>query len=831
MNTFIHRALICSLGALALLFHSGGESAAGVIAPDLVDVLTGTSEGENVSVLVVLDDRVDIGALNLELNRMHATREYRHERVVRELKGKADATQGDLLSLLESGVASGKVLTYSSLWIANMIRLEATRRFIEQAAARSDVAEIYLNYEIEAVEPVSSIPSSGRDRSNVEQGLYRINAPLAWERGYTGAGRLVSHLDTGADGNHVAFASRWRGLHAPASECWYDPVTHTSFPFDSGIHGTHTMGTMCGYDPATDDHIGVAWAAEWISAGVIDRVDTPTTIADAITAWQWIADPDGDPGTVDDVPDVNSNSWGISPIWHGQYLPQGPCDPMFWGALDACEAAGVVVVFAAGNEGDSAPNAIRNPGNRAADPYNSFCVGAITGSDYGPYPIATFSSRGPAPTDCGNWTTKPEVSAPGVDVRSSLPGNTYGNMSGTSMATPHVAGAVAILREVDPNASSDYIKGLLMASAYDLGASGEDNGYGWGLIDLQAALNLMGAGGCWWELTCAPTNSPTLIPEEGGTFSFDASLTSHCDTTRTTDVWSMVRLPDGSRYGPVLLYTDILFKPDQTIGVTGMTHKVPGGAPQGHYEYTIYYGDYPSTPADSCMFPFWKQSGQGGGGGYSTLILLSDYSLDEAFPAQDAILTDSRFTGADASDVRHFNPQLDELLPYDVILVWSNYPFRNTDLLGDVLADYVDTGGAVVLAQYCFTDTLWSIGGRMMSQYSPMGTGSTLLGGTLGTYDPTHPIMQGVTSLTAQNGTVVAPTQGNSDLVASWNYGNPCVVVNTDVPRVVALNMYFGASYSTLSGDWNVLLPNAMAFAGDNSLMRLTAWRENDFIR
>ena len=71
----------------------------------------------------------------------------------------------------------------------------------------------------------------------------------------------------------------------------------------------------------------------------------------------------------------------------------------------------------------------------------------------------------------------------------------------------------------------------------------------------------------------------------------------------------MVRLPDGSRYGPVLLYQDIPFAPDQTIGVTGMTHQVPGGAPEGHYEYTIYHGDYPSAPADSCTFPFWKQTG------------------------------------------------------------------------------------------------------------------------------------------------------------------------------------------------------------------------------
>jgi subtilisin family serine protease len=803
------------------------RAAAGTITPDLHMVLEGMKDTDVVPTIVMLEDQVDLDALNAELDALHATRAYRHERVILALQKKSRETQADLLEFIRRGATEERVRSFRPLWISNLVILEARKEFILKVADRADVGEIYIDYEIESIRPVSARAGGESVIASIEQGLERINAPMAWARGYTGAGRLVSHLDTGVDGNHPALASRWRGTHAPAAECWYDPVTNTTFPFDSGVHGTHTMGTITGYDAATDDHIGVAYDAEWISAGVIDRVDIPTTMADALTAFQWTADPDGDPFTIDDVPDVSSNSWGISPIWHSSYL-NGACDQYFWNVLDGCEAAGVVVVFAAGNEGNDPPNSIRNPANRAVDPYNSFCVGAIDGANFGNDPVAWFSSYGPAPTDCGSFTTKPEVAAPGVSVRSSYPGGGYGWLDGTSMACPHVAGAVAILREADPNATSEEVKFALMQSAQDLGTSGEDNVYGWGLIDVNAALDILGASGCWWDFSCTPNNAPIIIPDTGGSFSFDASLTNNCDSTRTQDVWSMVRLPDGTPYGPVLLYQNIPFGPNVSRSVTGMTHQVPGGAPQGSYRYTLYRGSYPGAPEDSCYFNFYKQ-GTGGGGPYNVLIALADYSTGEAGNVQNAIAADGRFIGSDVMDVQTYTPTIDDLLPYDVVQVWSNYTFLDATAFGNVLADYVDAGGAVVLSQFSFTST-WAIGGRMMSAYSPLGVGYNYFTPvSLGTYDPSHPIMLGVATLSDGAYAVDAPTQLGADVVASWDNGYTCVAVNPAAPRVVALNMYFGVTYFQLGGDWDTLVTNALAYAGDNSYIRVTGSESNDF--
>jgi len=818
------RAIIFTL---SLFFLAAGGAIAGYITPDLDVHLSTIEDGDLVSTIVMLQDQLDISALNTELNEMQATRAFRHEMVVRSLIKKAQDTQGDLVFILDAGTRAGEVASYKSVWISNLVIVEATKEFIVDLSNSSDVGDIYINYEIEKIEPVSENPS-GQLMTSIEEGLERINAPAAWARGYTGAGRLVSNLDTGVDGNHQALAARWRGLHEPNNECWYDPVTGTTFPFDSGSHGTHTMGTTTGYEVATDYHIGVAYEAEWIAAGVIDRVNIETTIADAITAFQWTADPDGNPGTVDDVPDCSSNSWGISPIYHSSYLEE-PCDQVFWNVLDGCEAAGVAVIFAAGNEGSSPPLSVRNPANRAVDPYNSFSVGAINGANYGNDPVASFSSRGPVPPECGNFTTKPEVAAPGENVRSSVPGGGYSNMSGTSMACPHVAGAVAVLRQADPNATTEQVKFALMASAQDLGVSGEDNTYGWGLIDVNAALDMLGGSGCWWELSCEPNDPPIIIPEEGGSFSYSASLTNHCDSLRIVDIWTMVKLPSGMPYGPVLLLENVPFGPDQVRSASAITHYVPAGAPQGSYKYKVLYGEYPSAPEDSCSFNVYKQGG-GGGGPYSVLIAMADYSLSEADFARNALLADGRFTGVDVIDVESSTPDLGDLLPYDIVMAWSNYVFADPNALGNVLADYVEAGGAVAFSQFCLTNN-WAMGGRLMSEYSPLSPGSNYFQPvSLGTYNPSHPIMAGVSALNEGAYAVDATAIPDAEVVAWWDNGYPCVAYNGVMPSVVALNMYFGVSYFQIGGDWQMLLANALAYAGDSSVMRVMGWQSNDFV-
>ncbi len=238
------------------------------------------------------------------------------------------------------------------------------------------------------------------------------------------------------------------------------------------------MGTICGDDGA-GNQIGMAPGALWIASNPIDATGTRAQK----NVWynqgiQWMADPDGDPTTVNDVPDVCSNSWGVRDAANGV----GPCSTVFNAALDAAEASTVAFVWAAGNEGATGP---RVPADRLASATNSFTVGAL---DVGSTAIASFSSRGPSTCSASN-NIKPEVSARGVNVRSALRGTGFGLMSGTSMACPHVAGALALLRDVWSEITVVRAKELLMASADDLGTTGEDNTFGWGRINLQRAYD------------------------------------------------------------------------------------------------------------------------------------------------------------------------------------------------------------------------------------------------------------------------------------------------------------------------------------------------------
>jgi hypothetical protein len=329
------------------------------------------------------------------------------------------------------------------------------------------------------VEPVE-VSASPTASTGAEPNLVAINADDLWAMGITGEGRLVMSFDTGVDGSHPGLASRWRGsTSGNPSEGWYDPFEQ-DFPSDAKGHGTHVMGLMAGL--FNGDTVGVAPDAEWACAAVVDRgVGFSQTISDILAAFEWAANPDGNPETTHDIPDAICHSWGVP---RGVF---GPCDNTFWQAIDNLEQLGIVNIFACGNEGpDSAT--IRNPADRASSPLNSFSVGAVDHREPD-FPVANFSSRGPA--NCDSTEIKPEIVAPGVAIRSLYPGETAKLISGTSMASPQVAGAVALLRQYNPDATVEQIKHALLESARDIGDLGEDNASGHGLIDLQAALAYM----------------------------------------------------------------------------------------------------------------------------------------------------------------------------------------------------------------------------------------------------------------------------------------------------------------------------------------------------
>jgi bacillopeptidase F len=507
---------VCLLGVTVL------PAAAGNIDDDLYYTLATRDAGETVSALIYLLDTVDFDALSAVLDAERATLQRRHEVVVTALRDKAAATQKPLLAELEKLAAAGRVTSLRAFWIANVIRVETTKDVIEELAQFPGVDTIYLDYPLALDEPAASYPADPESYRAVEPGIAAVRADDVWLLGIDGTGVLVANMDTGVDGSHPALASRWAGLlpqyQGHPEWAWRDGLSNppSTFPSDSYGHGTHTMGTVCGL--AGSNQIGVAPGAKWIADNSINQGIGQPLMNDIIAGFQWLADPDGNPNTNWDVPAVSSHSWGIATS-HSFPPYSNPCDASFWAYIDACEAAGQVVVFSAGNEGPGA-NTLRRPADRATDAYRNLAVAAVNGNQTG-WPIASFSSRGP--TYCtpnyppGNPSIKPDISAPGVNVRSAYPGGGYQYMDGTSMASPHINGVVALIRQACPDLTVTQIKEILYQTAVDLGSAGEDNSYGWGMVDAYEAV-LMAQSMCGPHAPHAndgsaatPRNTPVTI--------------------------------------------------------------------------------------------------------------------------------------------------------------------------------------------------------------------------------------------------------------------------------------------------------------------------------
>lgn len=449
------------------LLLSSALARGGSIDPPFSAKLASTPPDQFISAIVMMEDQVDLQAMDAGLIAGRATRKMRHETVMRELRAVASRSQIDVAQLLEQGRVRGDVERYRAHWVANLFTVSATPSFLVALSERFDVGVIYDDAAVYLIQSAGPEP----EVSGVEWNLRRINADSLWYQGATGQGRLVCNLDTGVDGTHPSFSARWRGNDPGVTpqEAWFDPYNGTTFPVDDGGHGTLTMGLITGADHTTGDTVGVAFGAKWIAANVFEGSETRSSAF--LAAFEWTIDPDGDPTTLDDVPDVVSNSWGSS---------DPSCFQEYWRVIDANEVAGVACVFAAGNSGPGDYSVV-SPASRVTTPTNAFAVGAVNSSDQ----IASFSGRGPSL--CDSTSIKPEVVAPGVSVRCPIPGGGYTFASGTSISTPLVGGGIALLRQVAPNATVDDLKEALLLTAVDLGPAGEDNDYGMGQIDLAAA--------------------------------------------------------------------------------------------------------------------------------------------------------------------------------------------------------------------------------------------------------------------------------------------------------------------------------------------------------
>ncbi|HRI46187.1 MAG TPA: S8 family serine peptidase, partial [Ignavibacteriaceae bacterium] len=454
------------------------------LTPRLQRVLSNSSESDFIKTIVYLRDQVDLVALDEELYQSKATMNERAYRVITELKAKAANTQGQLLQYIEQQYSARDVFKYEPLWIVNAVIVEAKKSAILNMATRLDVEEIDFDAETYLEKYTVEEIDSPRGIEAVEPGLKIINADKLWQLGITGQGRLVMGEDTGVQHTHPALNYKWRGMTAPAAHAWIDPGAGSTTPSDCDGHGTHTVGTMVGLSPTTGDTIGVAIGAEWIAAKTICAGNSTSN---HMVAYQWAMDPDGNPSTITDMPDAINNSW---------YDPTtvNECAGQYVQIFNALEAAGIAVVFSAGNNGPGV-STITMPKNINTNTVNVFSVANIVGSTYlggSNDPIASSSSRGPSTCGgTGSLLIKPEVSAPGTSVRSSYTGGGYSSLTGTSMAAPHVAGSVALLRQAFPQKTGKEILIALYETAKDLGAVGEDNNYGKGLIDVLAAYQFL----------------------------------------------------------------------------------------------------------------------------------------------------------------------------------------------------------------------------------------------------------------------------------------------------------------------------------------------------
>ena len=493
---------------LVLVLLLAGTASAGVIAPGLESQMQSLSGNDEVKVLVVLRDQADVATLNRQLHDSRAPRLERHQAVLGALQAAAERSQAPVTGYLDARRRDGAIRGYTSHWLINAVVVVGTVDAIRELALRDDVMAIEPDLQVELIEPVpgeKETPRGGYRGIGMCPGVDAIQAPRVWrELGIDGTGVVVGIMDTGVDGTHPALAARWRGLFADPSECWLDISGQGTpdFPVDNHYHGTHVMGTVTGQAP--DDTIGVAPGALWIAANTINQGVGTEFDNDVLASLEWFSDPDGNPATTADVPCVVQNSWGT-------YEPLGypDCFSYWWTAIDNCEAAGVCLTWSAGNEGDD-PASLRSPADRADSPYNAFSVGST--QNYYPYEISGFSSRGPS--NCGGpYAMKPEVCAPGSNIYSAQPGGGYQYLDGTSMAGPHVAGAVALMCASNPDLDVETIKQILMETALDRGVVGEDNTYGHGFINAyEAVLAVMGGLG---TVSGTVTDITTGLPLEG----------------------------------------------------------------------------------------------------------------------------------------------------------------------------------------------------------------------------------------------------------------------------------------------------------------------------
>ena len=466
----------------------GGFAAANKIAPW---VMEHTANGQEAEFFVVLADQADLsGAANLQ------TKAEKGRYVYNSLLNKSQTTQGPILQWLRD-----RAIEHQSFYIVNAILVKGTRQVADALAARPEVARVEGNPLIhnDLPQPGPVEISQPQVPATIEPGITYTHAPQVWALGFTGQNIVIASADTGVRWTHNALKPHyrgWDGQNADHDYNWHDSIhdsvsnpcgNDSPFPCDDFFHGSHTTGTAIG-DDGMGNQIGMAPGARWIGCRNMDVGNgTPARYIECMEFFLAPYPIGGGQGDPTKAPDITINSWSCP-------TSEGCSADTLQAAVEAQAAAGIMMVAAAQNSGPNCSTVTDPPGIYAA----AYSIGALTtGTDT----IAGFSSRGPITVDQSN-RIKPDISAPGTGTRScsNTADNAYTTASGTSMATPHISGAMALLWCALPSmrhqitASRDALNNAAVHIASTLcGDAGPPNNvYGWGRVDIFAAVE---AGG------------------------------------------------------------------------------------------------------------------------------------------------------------------------------------------------------------------------------------------------------------------------------------------------------------------------------------------------